>query len=269
MISEGEVQRKHDYRFLMVTNSLCLVLFVFLFRNDFSLVSTLMRYSDSVFAVYTDQTIFGGENVGLSDIPIFINIFVLFVGLCAKFSSKIADRWILIAKYLISTNLIFGLLIIHGLKNIVGRARPYLALNDTSLYTDFWEFGVFDFLQHSFSGSLPSGHTATVLALLPLIFCIRFTKNYLVNDMRRIIGFSFVLVLSLVMALGRVMIKDHFLSDCILTIFLGWNFHYFMFYFVYNMPVRLRNGVTQLGVSRTLYSSLVLALGLGALYLMK
>ena len=49
--------------------------------------------------------------------------------------------------------------------------------------------------------------------------------------------FTLILGVALVMAIGYG--KDHYLSDCVVTIFLGWNFHYFMFYFVYDLPTRL------------------------------
>ena len=264
-----ESQRSIDYKFLVLVNSICLVLFVFLGQNDFSLAAKLSQYSDSAFTRFTDQSIFDGKPLGLSDIPILLNLLILCMGLVAKLTGSLSSRWVLIAKYLLTTNLIFGILVIHGLKNTIGRARPYLSLNETSLYTEFWNFGVFDAFKHSFSGSLPSGHTATILALLPLVFCLRSMTHKSMFRGRRLLGFTLILGVSLVMAIGRVMAKDHYLSDCVVTIFLGWNFHYFMFYFVYDLPTRLRYGVIELGWAKTVKCASFLILILGSLQSLK
>lgn len=230
--------------------------------HDMSLSSQFSFYADSNLVHLLDRSIFDGGGLGISDIPIILNLSIVFLGLLASFIKILPERLKLYAKYCAASNLIFGVIIVHGLKFVIGRARPHVSLSDSSYFTTFFEFGRHRPFIDSFSGSLPSGHTAAMMALIPIVFCI-FDGPSFKGKLLRGIGIIGTVSGALLMAIGRVSSKDHFLSDCLLSIFLGWNFHFFTYYIYFKVPVLKKYDIYSIGfknIAKLTYPLLALLL---------
>lgn len=89
------------------------------------------------------------------------------------------------------------------LKLMLGRARPYLLFND-SLY------GFYGFHVDKFYWSLPSGHVATIMAMM-------FSLMILFPRLRWVFGIFGMIVMA-----TRVLLTYHFLSDVLLTAYMTW-----------------------------------------------
>jgi len=234
-----------------VVLSLVITGLIVVYSNDLSVISKLSIYKNSEFAVFMGQSLFDGHAVGASDYPILVNLTLLLLGFLAVFLRRLPSSLILYAKYCVVTNLIFGAVIVHGIKFVVGRVRPYIVVKEPSLFTNFASFGDYVPFIDSYSGSLPSGHTAAVLSFLPIVLCFLYARDTRTAVTKTVVMLCLV-GLTLAMATGRVMSLDHFASDCLISMFLGWFFHLFTFYIYFSMPVRIENGITVLGKKKVL-----------------
>ena len=100
-------------------------------------------------------------------------------------------------------NIMISGLIVQVIKHIVGRPRPILFLNSDQTSLDFFSF---DSQLHSF----PSGHSATVFSFaIAMLFLFPKIKNLW-------------LLYATIIALTRVIISAHFLSDIIAGAFVSY-----------------------------------------------
>lgn len=109
--------------------------------------------------------------------------------------------------YLLSVYAVGTLVVVHGLKYLVGRARPYdiLEFGGNLLFSPAWQIAR---ACHS-SCSFPSGESATAMALLaiPLITGGRY----------RIPLTIITAVFAVLVSVNRIMMGAHFLSDVVLS----------------------------------------------------
>lgn len=212
---------------------------------DKEIYAYFSSFEADFFTRVTDQSVFNGDMLGVSDIPIFANLALILASVIYR-SNRIL---VFITKYCITVNLIFGAFVVHGLKIVWGRARPYMVDRDLNLFTDFFEPGFFRPLIHNYSGSFPSGHTAAMMSFLPIFFCffpvvckkaanISF-EAFCWPNIKRYVYLSLIVGGGFIMALGRLMSGDHYLSDCIAAVIFACIFHTFCFYFYFAVPDKL------------------------------
>lgn len=124
--------------------------------------------------------------------------------------------------FIVTSSVVTTILMVHGIKWAAGRARPSLVLTEGSQpFSNWYEPGPLNLLQENFSGSFPSGHTATVTIFLTLAYCLA----YSFNNNRPLLGrriCSAALALSLLMAVARSMSLSHFITDSLAVIAINW-----------------------------------------------
>lgn len=122
-------------------------------------------------------------------------------------------RWRRLLGFVVLTGLVFGVLVVHGLKTLVGRARPARVFEAPELYSPWVGPGA-EFLDGAGS-SFPSGHTATVMLLSTVPYALRRTSPKAAT-----LAFLGVLVFAYAMALGRCVAAHHWFSDTVASIVL-------------------------------------------------
>jgi membrane-associated phospholipid phosphatase len=128
-----------------------------------------------------------------------------------------------------------ALLFVHTTKQVMGRARPNAVFEGAMPFSEWYQTGPHFFTHGSFTGSFPSGHTAT--ASIAIIFAYVLLASF--QDKRRWIGWI-GLVLSLLftaaMGIARMMSASHWLSDVVFTLFSEWALIHIIFYWVLKIP---------------------------------
>ncbi|MBF0443928.1 MAG: phosphatase PAP2 family protein, partial [Oligoflexales bacterium] len=125
------------------------------------------------FSSFMARSVFEGDMIGGGDFGIFIYIaaFILFLITIKKRSSR--ETLINVyAKYLLFTGITIGIGIVHNLKNVMGRARPGDILGSGKPFSPWYVFGPYLPFRDHFSGSFPSGHTATMLCLIAIAYVV-------------------------------------------------------------------------------------------------
>ncbi len=177
-----------------------------------------------VLALGFDQSLFEGEGFGFSDAPIFGYLIAL--GLLLVFWRRRRQCWrcaaiIEGAGFVCYSGLVIALAFVHPMKKIWSRPRPYEVFGSDELpYFDWYQPVTIELAGGPVSGSLPSGHTATFLFFVALIYALR---PILVDSlwMRRA-AICVCLVACVFMGLSRSVVQAHWVSDWLLTISLGW-----------------------------------------------
>ncbi|MHA1341239.1 MAG: phosphatase PAP2 family protein [Promethearchaeota archaeon] len=127
--------------------------------------------------------------------------------------------------YIILVTLFGALLSVRFFKTFFARPRPGKVLSGEFDFVYPLAFGGLDVLKALSSGSFCSGHTATAAVLFTLPFIFLHKRNKLLN----ILLFIIVLVYVFLMALGRIISTDHWMSDTVcsgsLMFFIAWLFY--------------------------------------------
>ena len=168
-------------------------------RNSLTIDPTILRLFD--------ESVFEGGIFGIND---FINISTLILVIAYPFlNKKISSSLfkVFCKFYLINVVTIF--LIVHGLKNSLGRIRPH-AIESTSEITP-WFYLIPEITRTS--GSFPSGHTANIGILLAISIFYSWVKKS---------NLSFYLLLLPVIFMGvtRSNLNQHWFSDWSASIFI-------------------------------------------------
>jgi membrane-associated phospholipid phosphatase len=128
-----------------------------------------------------------------------------------------------------------ALLFVHTTKQIVGRARPDSVFSGGMPFSEWYQTGPHFFTQGSFSGSFPSGHTAT--ASIFIIFAYVLLASL---QGRKRWAWGIVLALSLLftaaMGIARMMSASHWLTDTLFTLFSEWALIHTIFFWVLDIP---------------------------------
>jgi membrane-associated phospholipid phosphatase len=128
-----------------------------------------------------------------------------------------------------------ALLFVHTTKQIVGRARPGSVFSGDMPFSDWYQTGPHFFTQGSFSGSFPSGHTATASIFIIFSYVLLAT----LQERKRWAG-GIVLALSLLftaaMGIARMMSASHWLTDTLFTLFSEWALIHSIYFWVLNIP---------------------------------
>jgi len=190
-------------------------------------------------ADFTSQTIFEGDPFGGSDFGmLFMLIPILGYFLSYKESRfKQLQRWRPYLGFLLFSGLGTGLGIVHSLKWVMGRARPYLVIRKGVPYTNWFEFGPLHISDGPFFGSMPSGHTATAILMISFAYILAADRTHLFSV--RIAGWFwgiFSVFFAVSMAVGRSMTLHHWLTDGIGIILIDWMAVHLIFFTILKVP---------------------------------
>ena len=128
-----------------------------------------------------------------------------------------------------------ALLFVHTTKQIMGRARPNEVFEGKMPFSEWYQSGPHFFTHGSFTGSFPSGHTAT--AAITIIFAYVLLAS-LADRRRWIGGIGLALSVLFTAAMGgaRMMSASHWLTDVIFTLFAEWALIHIIFFHVLKVP---------------------------------
>jgi membrane-associated phospholipid phosphatase len=128
-----------------------------------------------------------------------------------------------------------ALLFVHTTKQIMGRARPNVVFEGKTSFSQWYQSGPEFFSHGSFTGSFPSGHTAT--AAITIIFAYVLLA-YLAGRRRWIgwIGLALSVLFTAAMGVARMMSASHWLTDVIFTLFSEWALIHIIFFLVLKIP---------------------------------
>jgi membrane-associated phospholipid phosphatase len=130
-----------------------------------------------------------------------------------------------------------SLLFTHTVKQIMGRARPDSVFSGKSPFSEWYHSGPLFFTHGSYTGSFPSGHTAT--AAITIIFA--YVVLACLTEKKSRIGltfFVFSILFTVLMGISRMMSASHWLTDVIFTLFSQWALIHIIFHFVLKIPER-------------------------------
>jgi membrane-associated phospholipid phosphatase len=195
------------------------------------------------FGKLMQRTLFNGSKPGLSDPAIILQL--LNLGFYLVYSRQKAslrvDRIRPFWGFMLFCSLFTGLGLVHSLKWVLGRARPYLVLDGKLEYSSWYEFGSHFVTDGIFYGSFPSGHTATIFLLITLSYFLIANPVYSLKT--KILGWiwgAVVLIMTLMMILGRSVTLHHWLTDSVGITLLSWIFIHVIFFSVLKIPAQIQ-----------------------------
>ena len=170
-----------------------------------------------------DQSLFRGQSLGGQDVMLLpaIGVAVAYLAVVVRdwlrdeptehSVDNLTDRHSRIhqAGCFVFLVVVYCLVCVHALKWGWGRARPSVAMFDASVMTAWFEPGGMTMVDMPFSGSFPSGHTAT--SLVAVIASLVFMRGWL-----RGVGVALGLLWGLAMAISRSVLAHHWASDGVL-----------------------------------------------------
>ncbi|MHA1518560.1 MAG: phosphatase PAP2 family protein [Promethearchaeota archaeon] len=188
-------------------------------------------------SVFFDRSLFDGDGWGGQDLSFILTLIVLVLYFIAYIpvlgeSLKLKPH----RKYLgffISCGLLLTI-INRGLKALVARVRPYDVVEDSSLYTPIWKIGNYSFADGLSEGSFTSGHTNAAVFLIIIAFIlIKTHKTWLIS-----LGFVLTIGYSILMAISRVVLEKHYLTDGLYAIIIGIAIIGLMYFFLFDIPAQ-------------------------------
>jgi membrane-associated phospholipid phosphatase len=185
------------------------------------------------------RTVFEGSAFGASDPAIILQILVLaaygWSGLDRKAGFFMVYRPYL--GFVVFNSFVTGLGLVHAIKWMLGRARPYLVVKGELPYSHWFEFGPHFVTEGVFYGSFPSGHTATVFLLITFTYILSVDRTH--RGWVRVAGIvvgGVTLGYTALMIIGRSMTLHHWLSDSIGIVCLAWISIHLSFFVVLQIP---------------------------------
>ena len=128
-----------------------------------------------------------------------------------------------------------ALLFVHTTKQIMGRARPNEVFEGKMPFSQWYQSGPHFFTHGSFTGSFPSGHTAT--AAITIIYAYVLLAS--LAGRRRWIGrtgLALSVLFTITMGVARMMSASHWLTDVLFTLFSQWALIHIIFFWVLKIP---------------------------------
>jgi membrane-associated phospholipid phosphatase len=203
----------------------------------------LIRHRSPRLEAIMENSIFEGQPLGANDL-----VMVLLLGAVAAY--YVGWRWPKVGNiaawrpqtgFALTSALVTGVYLVHGLKWITGRARPYLVLEHKAVFTQWFTFGPLFVGDGLFSGAFPSGHTAQMFLLMTAAFAL--AADPLVGKPVRIAGWLWgatAMALSLAMGVARCMSLNHWLTDITGAICIGAIGMHLLYFKVLRVPDQRR-----------------------------
>ena len=192
---------------------------------------------------FMGQTLFEGEPPGAND-PIVIYLLLVVVYYFFGWFRPWLKLPLLLRPhtgFMLTSALVGGLYIVHGLKWVVGRARPGLVIKHGWPFTDWFEFGPHFITEGIYYGSFISGHTAQAFMLMGIAYAL--AGDPLLRRPYRILGWVIgfmVLLFSLTMGVARCMSLSHWVSDILGALLSGWIIMHWLYHYILRVPDQRR-----------------------------
>jgi hypothetical protein len=230
--------------------------------HDLSWTTYLRDHTNEAFESFMSDSVFEMEAFGGGDIAFIYVIVVAFAYLLSWVpelqSEKDRKRFAFFIRFLnnrgrlkerliswrhfLGMHVIVGLcntvFMVHALKWVMGRARPYKIFKGKEVFTDWFEVGPLFISQGYYHGSFPSGHTATVFVFMALAYAL------IVHGRRRSwkiggVGIAiFAWGSGLAMTIARSMTEAHWLTDSVFILFANWALLHAIYFFGVHVPQR-------------------------------
>lgn len=194
---------------------------------------------------YTDwmrRTLFEGDLPGATDFSILIFLLIIgaYIWSVRRSASALLRRWRPALGYVLVSSLVSGLMVVHSLKWVLGRARPDLVLKQTGLtFSEWYQIGPHYIGQGLYSGSFPSGHTASIFVLMSIAYV--FAADPLLHPRWKALGWLLgllVLVDAAAMTVANSMARSHWISDGVGSVLLLWPLIHALYFWVLRVPER-------------------------------
>lgn len=226
---------------------LFLVIAVVIPPFDQALTMRLHRAADPAFTDFMGRTLFQGGLPGGSDLVIFGIVIAVTGYLLASFGRgpRRLQYWLPSFGYALFAAIVSAVCFVHGLKWVIGRARPKEVVNLGLPYSDWYRLGPHFITEGIYHGSFPSGHTLAALLIMLGAYVLAGDRAH--SRGLRLWGFG-VGVLALGYAVGmsiaRAMSLAHWVSDGVLGLLAGWMLMHACYYWILKVPQQ--NGRPQL-----------------------
>jgi len=206
---------------------------------DYEWTVLIRQHRIAWFDRWMAQSLFEGEPLGGGDPVIFLLIFVVIAYKIAwkKGASSRFLAWRPHLGFFLVSMLTISVMMVHGLKWVVGRARPSYVLKGLLPYSDWLEFGPHFITDGTYRGSLPSGHTAQVFILMTLAYVLLLAPTKF--KYQRFIGWVWggaSLVYTILMGLSRCMHLSHWVSDVLFSVGMSWILMHLIYYRLLRVP---------------------------------
>lgn len=212
---------------------------------DVSATAALIRNALPDFNNFMGRTVFEGNLPGANDLVSFFMIaaIVVYISGGIKGDRRIG-AWRPHAGFVITSGLIIGLFMVHGLKYLVGRARPSMVINENWPYSLWFVFGPHAITEGTFNASFPSGHTAHAFILMAGAYLL--AGDPLATRTARTTGWiwgALALLYTAAMGVARCASQHHWLTDILGSICLGWLLMHWIYFGLLQVPAQRRYGV--------------------------
>lgn len=240
-------QIPHKWLSLFVIIGTGAILLAILTPHDYQWTLYFSTHDLARFTNFFNRSVFNGDSsVGAGDFvyPLLLITLILY---CVSWLRTNADglprsrfsTFLSVARpllgFVLTSAFSCALLFVHTVKQVVGRARPNSVFDGKMTFSAWYQNGEHFFTHGSYTGSLPSGHTAT--ASISIIF-VYVLLAYL-KGRRRIVGWVALLLailFTVAMGISRMMSASHWLTDVTFTLFAEWALIHVFFYWVLNVP---------------------------------
>ena len=165
------IDKKKIFLFQIVLIFLGIILLIISGYYDKSLTLWMNKNLSQIFGELTRRTMFEGNLPGLSDPFIIFLIISLFLYIKSwNYNNSKLCRWRPYLGFIVFSTFVGSLGMVHSLKWLIGRARPYEVWNQNWKYSEWYEFGPHFITEGIYKGSFPSGHTAVVISAITLSY---------------------------------------------------------------------------------------------------
>jgi membrane-associated phospholipid phosphatase len=209
---------------------------------DKSVTSALVGNALPGFNTIMGRTIFEGSLPGANDVVSIMLILAVGIYTFDHFSrnrqSKLSS-WRPQIGFILTSGLIVGFFMVHGLKYLIGRARPSLVLNEAWPYSLWFVFGPHAITEGNFNASFPSGHTAEAFVLMSVAYAL--AGDPLATRRTKALGWmigAIALGFSAAMGVARCASQNHWLTDVLGSICLGWLLIHWIYFGLLKVPAQ-------------------------------
>ncbi|THB81326.1 MAG: phosphatase PAP2 family protein [Desulfobacteraceae bacterium] len=228
---------------LLSTSMVFIITMILLDSIDYDLTLFLHENRPDFLGNFMRRSLFEGEGFGAGD-PVIIFLLIAAIGyyLTLRFPDRIghARRFRPHFGFIITTSLFSAIMMVHSLKWILGRTRPYLVLNEGLPYSAWFEFGHHFVTQGVYRGSFPSGHTAQACLLISLCYVLTGDLRHRIET--RVFGwFLVLLVLGYTVTMGtyRCMFLSHWATDVVGAVGLTILYSHMIYHNLLKVPAQM------------------------------
>ena len=195
------------------------------------------------FEAIMGRSLFEGDRPGANDPVILLLLaatFVYYMGWRRPAPEKWA-AWRPQTGFILVSALVTAVYFVHACKWAIGRARPGLVIEKGMAFSHWFTFGPHFITDGIFSGSFPSGHTSQMFILMTVAYVL--AGDPLLSGRKRQAGILWAAVsilLSLAMGFSRCMTLNHWLTDTLGSILIGWFIMHLLYFHILRVPAQRR-----------------------------